>query len=284
MKKVFRVPVLVTAHGADVFGLKGRIFRKIKGFVLQNADGITAVSKALGDVLVSFGACKEKIEIIPMGIDRTLFNPGNLDPAVRKKFGIEDVFLLYVGRLTEKKGVKYLIDAMPEVMKRYPRVKLLVVGDGEQKEELENMVARLGLTEKVIFAGAVPNNHLPAIYATADIFIGPSIEAKGGDREGFGLTFVEAAMSGCFVIGTDTGGIGDIIEDGVTGFLVPEKDSRALAEKIIYALDNRENTKKIRESGRRVCRKSFDWQIIAGKYKKIIGDLLSGSPGIFGAK
>ncbi|MEJ2331604.1 MAG: glycosyltransferase, partial [Desulfobulbaceae bacterium] len=87
----------------------------------------------------------------------------------------------------------------------------------------------LSISNNVIFTGAIPNNELPAYFATADIFIGPSIKAEGGDTEGFGLTFVEATMSGCIVVGTDVGGIPDIIQEGETGFLVQERDSKAIS-------------------------------------------------------
>ena len=227
-KMIFNVPVVVTGHGADIFSLKGRFFLKIKQFTTARADKVTVVSRSLRDYLKKIISVECRPEIIPMGVDSREFRPDREGAgAVRRKYRIKDVFLLYVGRLTRKKGVRYLVDAMPGVLAKYPKARLLIVGDGESKESLVQQVRQLSLKDYVLFTGGIPNKNLPDYYAAADIFIGPSVETDDGDNEGFGLTFVEASMSGCLVIGTDTGGIGDIIKDGVTGFLMPQKDAGA---------------------------------------------------------
>ncbi len=271
----FNVPVVITGHGADIFSLKGWLFLKIKQFTAARADFITVVSRSLRDHLEKMVPGCSHMAVIPMGVDSGTFRPHreNIE-AIRKKYDVRDIFLLYVGRLTEKKGVRYLIDAFPKVIKAYPKVKLLVVGDGEIKESLEHQVLRLGLEDYIIFTGSIPNKKLPDYYAAADIFIGPSIETDDGDNEGFGLTFVEASMSGCLVIGTNAGGIGDVIQDGVTGFLVPQKDSGALAEKIIYAIEHRDEREKLARRARQWCRERFDWSIIAGRYGALLTRLI----------
>lgn len=179
-----------------------------------------------------------------------------------------------LARLTEKKGVRYLIDAMPQILKELPGSKLLIVGSGELEKELKGHVVTLGLSNHVRFTGSVCNNDLPEFYATADIFIGPSIEAKSGDTEGFGLTFVESAMSGCLVIGTKTGGIGDIIQDNETGLIVPEKNANALAEKIIYAFEHEKEIQKIKKAARNRCIEKYDWTVITKRYENLFVQLI----------
>jgi len=264
------VPVVVTAHGADVFGLQGALCKVIKKFILCKVDEISVVSKSLADALADCINPDIAPQIIPMGVDCTVFHPQKGRDIIRDKYAVAGPFLLYVGRLTEKKGVRYLINAMPAVFSEMPAANLLIVGSGELDQELRDQVTAMKLNNQVRFAGSIPNADLPAYYADADIFVGPSIRAEGGDREGFGLTFVEAAMSGCLIIGTKTGGIKDIIQDNKTGFLVPEKNENALAEKILYALNCKKETENMKEAGRNRCIKKYDWGVIAKRYEHLL--------------
>ena len=268
--KVTGVPYVVTTHGGDIYGLQGRFASALKGFALRNAASVTVVSKDIQNTIrTNFGATIHT-DIVPMGVDAELFNPDKKDHAIRNKYDIDGPFLLFVGRLTEKKGVRYLLEALPAIVKLHHNAKLLVIGTGEQEKVLRELARKLSVADSVIFAGAVPNNELPAYFATADIFIGPSITAAGGDTEGFGLTFVEAGMSGCFVIGTDVGGIGDIIEHGKTGFLVKEKDPVQLADTINMILTKEDTLEHMKETGRRRLCSKFCWPVIAEKYQKVL--------------
>jgi glycosyltransferase involved in cell wall biosynthesis len=272
-KKVFGVPVIITAHGADVFSMRGPLFIRLKKYIVTHADLIVTVSESLARVLMADTACTTHPKVISMGVDGALFTPEKKDAAIREKYGIQGRFLLYVGRLTEKKGVDYLIDAITKVVDQNPDSKLLIVGHGELESELKEKAEALGLQKIVCFVGGLPYEQLPPYYATADIFIGPSIQARGGDTEGFGLTFVEAAMSGCLLIGTRVGGVEDIIADGENGLLVPPADTEALAEKILQAVNNFDNLKQIQARGRSDAIAKFDWQVVAGRYADLFLNL-----------
>jgi glycosyltransferase involved in cell wall biosynthesis len=270
--KITGVPFVVTTHGGDIYGLQGKIASALKDYSLKNASTVTVVSKDIQSTIKhKFG---ESIHtyVIPMGVDSTLFHPDKKNPQLREQYGIKGPFLLFVGRLTEKKGGRYLIEAMPALMKQNPEVKLLVIGTGEAKMNLQHLTQNLSISNNVIFAGAIPNNELPAYFATADIFIGPSIKVEGGDTEGFGLTFVEAAMSGCIIVGTNVGGISDIIVDGETGFLVPEKDPKALAVTLCDILEQLDTLSNITTAARQKMISQFDWQKIAEKYREILSN------------
>jgi glycosyltransferase involved in cell wall biosynthesis len=271
---VFRVPVVATAHGADIFGLQGILLKKIKQFTLKRVRGITVVSQALAEVLNDLVPFVVQPQIVPMGIDSVSFHPDRRDNTIRDKYGIDGPFLLYVGRLTEKKGVDFLISAMPSVLKDFSTAKLLIVGGGELENDLKKQVENLELNKQIQFVGNIPNSELSAYYATADIFIGPSITAKSGDVEGFGLTFVEAAMSGCLLIGSDIGGIRDIIKDKVTGFLVPEKSSTDIANCIRYCLAHEIDIISIKKKARQRCIENFDWKVIVLKYSNFLNQAL----------
>jgi len=276
LSKLFTgIPFIVTAHGADVFGLNGWLPKRFKTFSLAKAARITVVSRALYQTLTT-DQLHDKLSIIPMGVDSKRFSPAR-QPKNKNRGRENRPKLLFVGRFSEEKGVSYLLQAMPHILKKFPLAKLCLVGAGELGENLKKQAKELQIEDNVEFCGAIPNSELPDYYVAADIFIGPSIHATGGDTEGFGLTFVEASLSGCLVIGTDVGGIGDIIKNGETGFLIPEKDSPAIAEKVIYALLHREEMQTIRKNATRYCQENFDWRVISHKYSDLLNEVTTGT-------
>jgi len=175
-KKLFRkknLKIICTSHGGDIFGLQNSLMKKIKRWTLNNVDRLTVVSNAIKDEVKKLNIREDlPIEVIPMGVDDKKFNFNQYDERIKERYGIKGPSLLFVGRLAEKKGVKYLIDAMPKVIEEYPETKLLIVGSGPLENGLKAQVKNLNLENNVIFTGAIPNNELPSYYATADIFIG----------------------------------------------------------------------------------------------------------------
>ncbi|MCL7488659.1 MAG: glycosyltransferase [Desulfobulbaceae bacterium] len=269
MKMIFGVPVVVTAHGGDVYGLQSKLMNAFKRFVLEKADKVTVVSSSLKNK-IRRDIFKVDIDVVSMGVSSKKFSPERRSEALIRRYKLQHRSILYVGRLSEKKGVMFLIEAMPMVLKEFPDAKLMIVGAGELQDSLHNLADNLGLQENIFFMGGVPNNDLPAYYASCQVFVGPSVTAKDGDTEGFGLTFVEAALSGCLLIGSDVGGIRDIIENNKTGFLVPEKNSRAIAEKIIYALGNSDEAGVMSQNARIKSLEKFDWEYISRQYVKLL--------------
>jgi len=264
------VPYVITVHGGDIYGLQGKIPTALKCIAIRYAASITAVSKDIRKRLKQLSITIPPIEVIPMGVDSELFHFNKKDQKLREKFGINGPFLLFVGRLTEKKGVQYLISALPEVFKHFPETKLLIIGTGEQEKELKQYAKDIGLDQQIIFAGAISNHELPKFFATADIFIGPSIKTADGDTEGFGLTFVEAAMAGCIVVGTDVGGIADVIQNGKTGFLIKEKSPEAITQVLLNILQKQVDVSAIRDKARQEMISQFNWKLIEKKYRRIL--------------
>ncbi len=260
IKKKFDVPYVVTSHGSDILGLKG--FMSIKKTTLEDAKKITVVSNYLKKKIIGTidSSLKNKIEIIPMGIDTKLFNPNKRDLSIKERYKIDGPFLLFVGRLSPEKGIKYLIEAMPEVIKEFPTTKLLIIGTGTLEKELKEQVKNLKLDKNIIFIGVIQNQKLPKYYATADLFVCPSL------REGLGLTFAEAGLCGCNLIGSNVGGISEIINKN-NGLLTKEKDSEDISEKIIKLIKNPIRN-KIRIQKELIDK--FDWNIISKKYKEIL--------------
>jgi glycosyltransferase involved in cell wall biosynthesis len=273
--KFYKIPYIVTTHGGDIYGLQSSVLTTLKKFVLQNAKCITVVSHAIKEEIHKKINKQLPIEVVSMGVDTSLFNSDKYDETIKKKYDIKGPFLLFVGRLAEKKGVRYLLDAMPDIIKEFPTVKLLIVGDGNIKKELEDQVESLKIIYNVTFTGAIPNQDLPKYYATSDIFIGPSITTKDGDTEGLGLTFVEASLSGSVPIGTNVGGISDVIKNNETGFVVNEKNAQSIADTVIILLRTPKRILELKKNAREYAVKTFDWDIITNKYKDVYSNILS---------
>ena len=263
------IKIVVTSHGSDIFGLRSWPLPALKKWILDNIDSLTVVSSAIKDEVVNLGVRNDlPIDIVPMGVDLSLFNPDRYNEAIKKKYHIEGPLLLFVGRLSEKKGVEYLIDAMPAILEEYPEAKLLIIGEGERETYLRNLAGNLGLLDKsVIFTGVIPNKDLPQYYATADIFINPSLS------EGLALVFMESMASSTFTVATDLPGMADLIEDDKTGFIVEQKNSEQIAEKVKYILSNRNNFKDIPRIARNKIMQRFDWNIVSAKYTKILEEV-----------
>ncbi len=262
-----QIPIVVTLHGADVFALKNRLFSWMKSFTLSRAAKITVVSSAIWEVIRKMSCDMEKCTILPMGVDSDKFY------CKKQRKTSKERKILYVGRLSEKKGVNYLLSGFNLLQDRKISFTATIVGHGELENELREKSAQLGLNDKVVFTGGISNSLLPEIYAGHDIFVGPSITAQSGDTEGFGLTFVEAGMSGCLLIGTNVGGITDIISHGETGLLIEQKDEYAIADAIEYVFDHPDQAQAIVEKSQRVCLERYNWRAIAKKYENLFINL-----------
>lgn len=262
MQSFFKKPYIVTGHGGDVTSLNKGILRKLKVRCLKNAKYITVVSRHLKAEVQKLYPT-ENIDIISMGCKTENFG---------KQFAVPDYFnqgdqkvVLFVGRLAEKKGVTYLIEAMKQI-----DAKLVIVGDGPLRESLEVQAKEQG--DKISFLGAKTHEELKTIYASADLFVAPSVTAKDGDQEGFGLVMLEAMASGLPIVASDSGGISDLIHDGENGYLVEERDADGLAEKINLLLKDKLKYSLISEIATKSAEK-YDYHSLAQKYNEILRKL-----------
>jgi len=258
-----RIPVLCTSHGGDLYGLKGRLLTRLKNWIITNSKALSVVSRSMREEVKRLVADHEKVHVIPMGTDlKSRFVP----PETRQNKGS----LLFVGRFVEKKGLCYLIDALPLILKKHPQASLRIAGDGPEKRILQTQCAKLRVSDRVRFLGAIKNEFLPALYQESNVVVFPSIIAKDGDREGFGLVLVEAMGCECATVVTDLPAMKDIIIDGKTGFVVPQKNVQKLAEKIISLLDDPEAGRWVGKEGRRFVVERYDWDEIAKQYAALI--------------
>ncbi|MCK4891063.1 MAG: glycosyltransferase family 4 protein [Candidatus Pacebacteria bacterium] len=269
-KKLFRkknLKIICTIHGSDIFELKNRFFVKIKKWTLNNSEVITVVSKEIKNEVYKIGIKKTPTILAPMGVDELFFNPDKCDINIRKKYGINSPLFLFVGRLVEKKGLKYTFLAMKLVLKKYPDAKLLIAGVGPQKNELKNLSKNLGIEKNIIFLGGISNQELPSYYTTADLFLSSTLS------EGFGLVFVEAMLCKCPVISSDLKAISDVVKNGKTGIQVDVKNTQLYTDKILELMKNNRKRKQLVENGYKFAKENFIWDISVEKYYNLIKNL-----------
>jgi len=170
--------------------------------------------------------------------------------------------LLFVGRLVERKGVEYLIRALPLLEGLPWTVRLDIVGSGPLEGALRDLVRELGLESRVNLAGRVPNEGLKDYYSACDCFVLPAIIDSRGDTEGLGVVLIEALTFRRPVVASGLGGIVDVIKHERTGLLVPEKDPQALAAAISRVLTDRTLARTLGEQGNAFVREYFNWDRI----------------------
>lgn len=260
-------PWICTSHGGDLMGLNGWLPTLIKRWVIRSSSRLTVVSNTMMACAMSLGAKPEQLQTISMGVDTgTLFTPGPVT-------GRADKELLFVGRLVEKKGVAYLLDAMPRILGQQPGTRLGIVGDGPMESGLKQQAHRLGIAHAVTFHGAINNTGLPELYRRATIFVAPSIVTDQGDQEGLGLVLVEALACECPVVASDLPALRDVIVHGHTGWSVPQKSPGALADAVIKLLSEPGLRRDLAVNGREHVMQHFDWTVVATRYGQLLDEL-----------
>lgn len=266
-----RIPLLVTAHGADLFTFARGPLRRVLGWVVRRAAAVTVVGRHMVPVVRALPGCADAVvATLPMGTDvDALFVP---DPAVARERGA----LLFVGRLVEKKGVDDLLRALRLARDRGCEATLTVVGNGPMRGPLEQLAAELGLRAHARFLGAAPQVELPALYRRAAAFVAPFRIARDDDQEGLGLVMVEALACGCPVISTRVPAIE--AEFARFGPLLVEPGSpAALADAIVRVLADGAALAP-GAAAREGLAAQFGWPAIAGAYASLLAAQVAATP------
>lgn len=256
LRRSHGTPYLVTSHGGDLFGLRGALPSKIKRTVLRNASATTVVSTAMRDAIAGLGIDTSSVDVEPMGVD--LIGRFRPDANVTRQSGQ----LLFVGRLVEKKGLRYLLEALPDIRKNRPDVTLIVAGFGPERQALEAQARSLGQGDAVHFIGPVSQSDLPHLYQRASIVVAPFVQAASGDQEGLGLVVVEALGCGANVVVSDLPATRELGE-AISGlYRVPPANHKALSDAVLAALQALTTSADTRCAD--LMR--FDWNIRAAAY------------------
>ena len=265
IKKILKIPYVAYGRGSDVY--LSSFEKSFKKAVLKNSDATIALTN---DMKIAMQTIYDKsISVIPNGCDPTKFeNLSKRDLRDKLKIKEDEKVMIFVGRLHPIKGLQYLIEAMKIIYKKYPKSRLLIVGDREDRNNLENLVKKLNLNKYVTFIGMVPNEAVPEYMVAADVFVLPSLS------EGFPTVIVEAMASGIPIVATKVGGVPEIIKDGENGFLVEPMNSEEIAEKVLLLLNNDELRKRISEKNKEEVKK-YNWESIAEKLEEIYFGIIS---------
>ncbi|MCP3871328.1 MAG: glycosyltransferase family 4 protein [Gammaproteobacteria bacterium] len=249
-----RTKHVYTSHSSDV-----KIAKKIPvlgpalvRFFSAGASKITVVSqRSLRQLRHFFTATTwdeiaHKVKVIPMGVDTSSFAESEYSvQELKEKYGYHGRnILLFIGRLAEKKGVTYLLDALSEYVKTDPNTVLVIAGDGTSLAPLKSQTAQLNLEQYVDFVGYTIGEKKLELFKISDILLLPSIITDDGDAEGFPVVLMEGLAAGKICIATDVSGADDVLESGKDGFLIPQKSSQQILQSLLTIRNLSDNVKK----------------------------------------
>ena len=252
------VPLVTTFHGFDATLSTAALlcspayahYALGRQHLAQRGDLFLCASRFIRERLLAMGFPPERTRVHYIGVDCG---------AVQQRDAAEEALeILHVARLVEVKGTEYLIRAFAEVAGQHPSARLVIIGDGPLRGKLERLAQSCGVAESVQFLGAMAHAQALARMRRAAMLVLPSVRTVSGRVEGLGMVTLEAAATGLPVIGSALGGIPDVVEDGETGFLVPERDPQALAARVLALLDDEALRRKLGAAARQRAARDFD--------------------------
>jgi len=264
LKRKTSTPYLVTSHGGDLFGLRGRMLTKLKRLVAADSAAMTVVSTAMRDEALKVELTPPKLGVLPMGVD--LVERFFINTQMQRNPNE----ILFVGRLVPKKGLPHLLDALPAILKKRPATFLTIAGFGPEEAALRMHAKQLGIEHHVNFLGALPQQNLPNIYRTASVFVAPFIRDNSGNQEGLPVVLMEAIGCGCPVVVGNVAGIVDLLGDAADEISIKPHDTVALAAAVLDALENPAQAQSRANKIRQDAAGRIDWKIIAKGYANVI--------------
>lgn len=258
-QSVHRLPVVVTVQGSDVFqAARIPVVDRVTTAALQRCVRVLALSHSLANAVIDLGVSPSKIETVPNGVDIDRFQPTDSE---------REPLILFVGSLIERKGVRYLIAALPYVLQVLPDYRLAIVGEGAQRPDLETLTAALGVSKSIDFVGPQTPQQVSSWMQRAKLFVLPSLE------EGLGVVLLESLASGTPCIGTDVGGIPDVVTPDV-GRLVPPSDPRTLSVAMLDILTSPAGWHIMSHNARLRAQTYYSWRAIGARLMNVYDECL----------
>ncbi len=267
LTRIKHLPLVTTAHLGSPEELGGRVamatsmFEKTIGrIILRRSDAVIAVSRAVGDHIAKGMKHRERLHVIPNGVDLTRFKPSPLSREGPLR-------VMVVGRLIFNKGPQFVIEAAPKVLASYPDARFVFVGDGPMEDELRAEASKLGIAANVEFLGH--RDDIPELLSTGAMAVRASLS------EGLPLVALEAMAAGLPVIATDVGGTREVVDDGVTGFLLQPNDVDGLADRICRLAGDGGLRAEMGARGRAFVEQGYDWSRIAARTADVYRGVLA---------
>ena len=267
-----RVPLLVSLHGSDVYLAEANpLARAAARLAFGRAAWITACSDDLARRAVQLGADPNRMSVVPYGVDTDRFKPdASVRASLRERQGLalNDPVLVIAGRLVRKKGFEYLIDALPRLTTRFPRLVLVVAGGGDLEAELRRRATDGGVLNHVTFLGAVKQGEVARWLAAADLAVVPSVKDDSGNVDGLPNVLLEALASATPVVATAVGGMGSVAKEGQTARVVRERDPDALVDAISQLLLQPATAKGLGQQARAEMCRTHSWNRTAERFEE----------------
>ena len=268
------LPSVITMHGGDVYvnPEQGYDFptrwyvRPALRWTLRHAGALTAITEDCRQHALRAGAPAEHIRLVFNGTDLSRFSPGENGSRGDSRFGPNMIFACR--QLFPRKGIRFLLEAAAELKPQFPDLKIVLAGDGFERPELVRWRGAWNRAD-VTFLGWVPNADLPPYYRAAALSVIPSLE------EGFGIPAAEAMGCEVAVVASDAGGLPEVVENGVTGLVVPRGDAKALAQAIGSLLADPQRRRPMGQAGRERALRLFDWDRSAEQFEEIYREVAS---------
>jgi glycosyltransferase involved in cell wall biosynthesis len=243
-------------YGNELLGkLRANIVRYISKTIVKKADYIRIISPFLYEPLDRFGIDRKKVFIVPPRCDSKLFNKKRIEGQYHENIDRNKKNLLFIGNLTKAKGINILLDAFSLVVKRNDKINLIIIGSGEEENNLKEQVKQLKISNNVKFFGRIANTEIPIVMNSVDIFILPSIE------EGMGRVLLESMAMQLPIIASNVGGIPLLIENNIDGLLFTVGDREQLAEYILSLLFNEALKERLTNNANKKFLENYEYQV-----------------------
>lgn len=258
LKKIgFSAKTVTSFHGHDVHRIPLQRGKDYYRDLFETGDCFIANSQYTKEQIVNLGCPDNKITVIPVGLHIKHY------PFKERHYPTTGPLkILTIGRLVEKKGHRYSIQAIAELIQQGFEIHYTIAGDGPLKNNLQELIGNLNITDHVTFTGPVTQKQAVQLYNASHLFILASVTAPDGDKEGQGLVLQEAQSCGLPVISTLHNGIPEGVLDGQSGILVPEKDTKALAEALKNLISNPSDWPEMGHAGRHFVESKYDMTVL----------------------
>lgn len=254
-------PIVTTSHGGDLYSFRGGLLTMLKKWTLRKSKTLTVVSSSMKRYVVEQGLFdSNNVSVMPMGV--SLSGVFSTNDNVKRQPGR----LVFAGRLVEKKGLTYLLDAIPALRENNKNLHLQIAGDGPESEFLRQQAKTLGIEDRVEFLGSVSHGELASLFHAAEMAIFPFVEARSGDVEGFGLVVIEAIGCGCPVIAGDVEAMHDIVSHDDIGLLCQPRKQGSITSAVLQLHNDNALRQRLSTNALEHVQRQFDWDVSAKRY------------------
>jgi PEP-CTERM/exosortase A-associated glycosyltransferase len=265
-------------HGTTIENsLRYKITRTLETHIIKKADVVTTICEGLKKDILERGISLDKVIVIPNAVDIVKFDSRKKpDQVLIEKLGIDGKCIIgFIGSFYAYEGLPLLLKAIPTIISKHPNTHFLLVGGGPQEEEINRLINELKLKDNVLFIGCVPHDQIQDYYDLIDIFVYPRLSIRLTDLV-TPLKPLEAMAKRRLVVASNVGGHKELIRNGESGILFRAGDIDALAEAVLYLLDNRDCWTALQNAARRFVEEERTWEVCVARYKSVYSQLIKG--------